>query len=78
MPKTIYLPKDEASGHESSGLSITWTPSASRLDFGGWYDTFVGIPGGSMTLAEFFGALGITEQHCRKAWATRSTDKAES
>lgn len=73
MPKTIYLPKDTATGHESNGLSITWTPSASRLDFGGWFDTFVGIEGDSMTLAEFFAALGITEKQVKKVFTTAAS-----
>ena len=35
MPKTIYIPEDA----RHSGIDITWTPSAGRLDIGGWYDT---------------------------------------
>ena len=65
MPKTIYLPRGEDS---PSGVDITWTPSASRLDIGGWYDNYVGIQEESMTLREFFGKLGITEKACRQAW----------
>lgn len=78
MPKTIYLPHEKASGHESSGLSVTWTPSASRLDFGGWFDTFVGIEGGSITLVEFCRALGVTPKQLRKAADALQDDKAES
>ena len=63
MPKTIYIPEDA----RNSGIDITWTPSAGRLDIGGWYDTMVGIQSGSMTLAEFFAKLGITEKDVRKA-----------
>jgi len=63
MPKTIYIPEDA----RHSGIDITWTPSAGRLDIGGWYDTMVGIQPGSMTLAEFFAKLGITEKDVRKA-----------
>lgn len=65
MPKTIYIPEDA----RHSGIDITWTPSAGRLDIGGWYDTMVGIQTGSMTLAEFFAKLGITEKDVRKALA---------
>lgn len=63
MPKTIYIPEDA----QNSGIDITWTPSAGRLDIGGWYDTMVGIQSGSMSLAEFFAKLGITEKDVRKA-----------
>lgn len=63
MPKTIYIPEDA----RHSGIDLTWTPSAGRLDIGGWYDTIVGIQPGSMTLAEFFAKLGITEKDVRKA-----------
>lgn len=62
MPKTITL------GNDNSGIDITWTPSASRLDISGYFDEFVGIEGGSFTLAEFFKELGITEKDARKAF----------
>lgn len=69
MPKKMWMPR-EATQLESGrqGLDVTWTPSAQRLDFGGWYDSFVGIQGDSMTLREFFDALGITKKDCAKAW----------
>lgn len=63
MPKTIYIP--EQARH--NGIDITWTPSASRLDIGGWFDSFCGIESQSLTLAEFFQKLGITEKDVRKA-----------
>jgi len=50
-----------------SDIDITWTPSADRLDIGGFYDSFVGIPPISMTLGQFFEKLGITEKHISKA-----------
>jgi hypothetical protein len=53
-------------GH--SGISITWTPSAQRLNVSAWYDSFVGIEGDSMTLHQFFDKLGITEKDCAKAF----------
>jgi hypothetical protein len=65
MAKTIFIPKD---GPNHSGIDVTWTPSAMRLDIGGWYDSFVGLSGESMPLREFFDRLGITEAHCRKAF----------
>ena len=68
MPKTIYIPE----GAEHSGIDITWTPSAGRLDIGGWYDGMVGLQPGSMTLAEFFAKLGITEKDVRKALSANS------
>jgi len=43
------------------------------LDIGGWYDTMVGIQPGSMTLAEFFAKLGITEKDVRKALAANES-----
>jgi len=63
MPKTICIPEDA----KHSGIDITWTPSAGRLDIGGWYDTMVGIQPESMTLAEFFARLEITEKDVQKA-----------
>jgi hypothetical protein len=76
MPKKLWLPREATgpmSGH--SGLDVTWTKSAQRLDFGGWYDSWVGIPGDSLTLREFFDALGITESDCAKAWGRPVADK---
>lgn len=64
MPTTIYLPENA----QRSGISITWTPSANRLDIFGWYDTYVGIEYTSMTLREFFNKLGITKKKCEAAW----------
>jgi hypothetical protein len=40
-----------------------------RLDIGGWYDSIVGISGESMSLRAFFDRLGITEHHCKRAFA---------
>jgi len=60
MPTTIYVPQDIPDMH--SGISITWTKSAQRIDISGWYDQFVGIEGSSFTLSEFFKKLGITKK----------------
>ena len=64
MPKRIFL----SQGAKHSGIDITWTPDTQRLAFGGWYDTCVGLAGGSFTLREFFDALGISARDCAKAW----------
>lgn len=69
MPIKIFLPE----GADREGIDITWTPSAQRLDISGWYDSFVGIPGKSMTLREFFTKLNITEKDCKKAWKDNGT-----
>ena len=64
MPKVIYIPEDA----DRSGIEVTWTPSAQRLDFSGWYDSCVGIQNTSMQLREFFEIMGITEKDCKKAF----------
>jgi hypothetical protein len=64
MPKRIDLTDEYA----HSGIDITWTPTAQRLDIGGWYDSCVGLEGGSLTLRQFFEKLGITEKDCVKAF----------
>ena len=64
MPKRIDL----ADEWGRSGIDITWTPTAQRLDIGGWYDSFVGIETRSLQLREFFDKLGITEKDCIKAF----------
>jgi hypothetical protein len=72
MPKTVYLDNYNDGMSSSDGISITWTPSAQRIDIGGWYDSCVGIQGESFTLREFFDRLGITEKDCRKAWREKT------
>ena len=67
MPKKIIIPKDA----KHSGVVITWTPSAMRLDIGGWYDHYVGTEPESMNLKEFFNRLGIRKEHCLKALKER-------
>ncbi len=69
MPKTIFL------GNESNGISVTWTPSARRIDIHGWFDNIVGIEGRSFTLAEFFRELGITEKDVIKAFKEGQNDE---
>ena len=68
MPKRIDLTDNWA----CSGIDITWTPTAQRLDIGGWYDGSVGIGTHSIHLREFFDKLGITEKDCVKAFKQTS------
>lgn len=78
MPKTIYFPKDAQllSGirSQNSGINITWTASAQRLDISGWYDGCVGISGTAITLSDFFELFGITERDCIRAFQKREID----
>lgn len=67
MPKTLLLPLGE-DARRYSGIGITWTPSAGRLNISGWYDSCVGIQDTALTLAEFFTRLGITEGDVRRAF----------
>lgn len=67
MPKKIVLPKRDDC-YRSSGIDITWTKSAQRLDVGGWYDDCVGIESTSMSLREFFDLLGIKQSDTERAW----------
>jgi hypothetical protein len=66
MPRQIFLPRQAA--HDASGISLTWTKTAQRLDISGWFDQCCGIEGDSLTLREFFDLLGITEKDCAAAW----------
>jgi hypothetical protein len=68
MPKRLDL----TDSYRHSGIDITWTPSAQRLDVGGWYDSFVGLETHSLTLRQFFDELGITEKDCAKAFKQTS------
>jgi hypothetical protein len=67
MPKRL----DITTEHGHSGIDITWTPSAQRLDIGGWHSSFVGIEGSSFTLREFFDRLGISHKDCNKAFQSK-------
>lgn len=69
MPKQLILPKDAT----YSGIDVTWTPSAQRLDISGWYESYAGIQNSSLTLLEFFRELGITEKDCAKAFSKKET-----
>ncbi len=55
----------------SSGISVVYTKTSQQLRISGWFDSIVGIEGRTIELREFFDALGITEDTCRKAF----TDK---
>ena len=70
MEHPIVLPRrlDIAGERSTSGISITWAPTAQRLDISGWHSSFVGIEGDSFTLREFLDRLGITEKDCAKAF----------
>ena len=57
---------DDSGGR--SGISITYIKSRKVLAFFGWYDSFVGIQGGSLALKDFFAQLGITKKDALKAF----------
>lgn len=76
FPSVQQVIRDPNPSVSGCGKFTTWTPSAGRLDIGGWYDTMVGIQSGSMTLAEFFAKLGITEKDVLKALSANTGDKA--
>lgn len=69
MPKTVFLGPDD---NTRTGISVTWTKTAQRIDISGWYDSMVGIEGGSYTLRQFYDMLGITEKDCVKAWDSKA------
>lgn len=75
MPTTIYLPDQHPDSQtyfaQRSGVSVTWTRSAKRLDISGWYDGCVGIENTGLSLREFFDRLGITEKDCQQAWRSK-------
>ena len=65
--KTIFLPLNRDEYH-NSGIDITYVKSTQVLRIGGWYDSCVGIEGGSFTLKEFFDLVGISFNDCKKAF----------
>lgn len=70
MPKTAYFYRTD---RNPNGIGVTWTNDEQRLDIGGKYDWCVGIESDSMTLREFFDALGITAKDCERAFRDPTT-----
>lgn len=68
MPNKIYL----ASPVGSNGIAIVWKKKDHTLNFSGWFDSFVGIEGGVLSLREFFDRLNITEKDCKDAFNEES------
>lgn len=54
-------------GGKCSGITITYTKSRRCIYASGYYDIFVGIEGGEISLADFLMGLGITLSDCKKA-----------
>ena len=71
MPKTLFT------GSGNSGVDITYVKSTKTLYIGGWYDSCVGMESKSMSLADFFKELGITEQDCKKAFGGKKESAKE-
>jgi hypothetical protein len=67
MPKRVDFPLTDDKWR-FSGITIEWFKTSQRLDIYGYYDTYVGIEGGSLTLRQFFDLFGITEKDCAKAF----------
>jgi len=55
MPFTIYVPKNA----ESSGVSITYTPSRNALSISSWYDHICGSESEEFTLSELLEELHV-------------------
>ena len=50
-----------------TGISIAFTKSRQSFSVSGWFDTCVGIEGGSLSLGEFCSAFGITPRMVERA-----------
>jgi hypothetical protein len=77
MPKTVHFPPDEPNDlgfRPNAAIEVTWTPTRNRLELSGYYDGFVHIYGASMTLREFFDALGIDKRTCDLAFKEKKTN----
>jgi hypothetical protein len=77
MPTTVNFPPDKPNDlgfRPTAAIEITWTPTRNRLDINGYYDGCVHIHGASMTLREFFDALGIDKRICDLAFKEKKTD----
>ena len=61
----------------SSGISVEFTKSTGTISVSGWYDSFVGIQGETLTIREFFDRAGIDEDDCRKAFRNAKKETAK-
>lgn len=68
-PKRIDFTDDEWS---RSGIAVEYVKRRNVISVYGWYDTMVGIQGGSMPLGEFLDRLGIGETDVRRALKDRA------
>lgn len=71
MNKTIYLPNKH--DKYADGIRVSFD-GVKTLDIYGSFDNGFLLPGGELTLAEFFNQLGITEKDCREAFEGGSDD----
>ncbi len=63
-------------GDYSSGVTIVFTKSRQSLGIDGWYDSMVGIEGGSLSLGEFCRVFGITPRMVGRALAEVAKEDA--
>ena len=54
-------------GGKRDGIYIQFNRSKSMIHVCGWYDTYVGIEGESISLHEFIARIGITKADVAKA-----------
>uniref|UniRef100_A0A6M3LNY8 Uncharacterized protein n=2 Tax=viral metagenome TaxID=1070528 RepID=A0A6M3LNY8_9ZZZZ len=52
---------------DNHGIDIQYTKKTESLHFFGWYDGFVGIPGGDINFIEFCKKLGVKKSTLKKA-----------
>ena len=57
--KNSYKQNQVEIGDEYSGIQVTYCKSRNELSFFGWYDHYVGIEGGTISVPEFMEKLGI-------------------
>lgn len=57
-----------------SGIEITYKKTRQLLEVSGWYDSFVGIEGNTLTLHQFFTLLGITLKDCTRAFKEKKNE----
>jgi len=68
MPKEIFLAREKERSH--SGIHITYYKTKRLFEIRGWYDSFVGIEGDTLTLKELLETFNITVKDCEKALKT--------
>lgn len=61
------------SPYGSSGITVSYVKRRRAVGVYGWYDSFVGLEGGEMSLSDFLAQLGVSDADLRYVLRERAT-----